>query len=239
MNFPVPQSYQIVTNPKLKNKLVAKDYYDDVIQNHLQAAKEKNLAARSNWTVHDFDAYIKTVVGNQVIQNEFYSGIQEIKGEKVFKRKQTKKTLIANISKELELPELAISYIYDDIVESDLLRTKKNEAKNFVNINVENSLNELELAIMNADGKDKADLIKAKTQLLKLYLESNDAVSKHGTTINNVTGQQTNMTQAQIQNNLLNGIDEQAAAQSLISQLVQKRKLAQRSQEEEEDIYDA
>lgn len=238
MNFPIPQSYQIVTNPKLKNKLVAKDYYDDVIQNHLQSAKEKNLAVRSNWTVNDFDAYIKAVVGNQVIQNEFYSGIQENdKGEKTVKRKQTKKTLIAAISKELELPELAISYIYDDIVESDLLRTKKNEAKNFVNINVENSLNELELAIMKAEGKDKADLIKAKTQLLKLYLESNDAISKQATTINNVTGQQTNMAQAQIQNNLINGIDEQAAAQSIVSQLIHKRRLAQQTQDE--DIYDA
>ena len=49
---------------------------------------------------------------------------------------------------------------------------KKNDAKHFVNINVENSLSELEIAIMDATGKDKAELIKAKTSLLKLYLES-------------------------------------------------------------------
>lgn len=235
-------NYQIITNTKQKNKLLAKDYYDDTLQNTFKVFVLENYEARQHCTVADYDIYVRNIVGKQIVNNEFYTGIQvNAKGENEFKRKFTKKTLIANISKELQLPELAISYVYDDLIESDLLRTKKNDAKHFVNINVENTLSEIELAIMNASGKDKADLIKAKTGLLKLYLESNDAIQKgNGTTINNVTGAQTNLNNPNIQNNQYNKLEAGGALNDAVREIIQRKKaIAAPVVEEDEDIYDA
>lgn len=244
MNSLIP-SYQIITNTKQKNKLLAKDYYEDTLKTNLNLFKSQNFEVREFFTVANYDIYIRNIVGKQIITNEFYTGLQITPdGKNEFKRKNTKKTLIANISRELQLPELAISYVYDDLIESDLLRTKKNDAKHFVNINLENSLSEIELAIMDAKGKDKAELIKAKTSLLKLYLESNDAMQKgSGTTINNVTGAQTNLNNSNIQNNQHNSIETGGALNDAIRAIVQKRKQLTASvsdiSDEEDDIYDA
>lgn len=234
-------NYQIITNTKQKNKLLAKDYYEDTLKNSLNNFRSENFEAREHYTLTEYDIYIRNIVGKQIINNEFYTGIQvNDKGKNEFKRKFTKKTLIAQISKELQLPELAISFVYDDLIESDLLRTKKNDAKHFVNINVENSLSELEIAIMDATGKDKAELIKAKTALLKLYLESNDAIQKGtGTTINNVTGAQTNLNNPNIQNNQYNKLETGEALNDAVRQLIQRKKAIAAPVQEDEDIYDA
>lgn len=226
MNLPIP-SYQIITNTKLKNRLLAKEYYEDTLNQCLPEIHAK-FPTKKHWGFTELDNYIKTKVGKQLIENEFYTGlIVDTDGKRVVKRKYTKKTLIANIAKELQIPELAISYIYDELVESDLLRTKKDEAKEFVNINVENALNEVDLSIMDAtDPKDKAALFKSKIELLKLYLESNDAIQKgNGTTINNVTGAQTNLNNPNIQqNNQLNQIQNQEALNDVVSQILEAKK---------------
>jgi hypothetical protein len=230
MNLPVPSNnLQIVTNTKQKNKLLAKDYYETTLEEYLPVVIQNNPIARKNWAVSDLDYYIKTAVGKQLIENEFHTGLvfDDNSKKQIVKRKYTKKTLISNLAKELKLPELAISYIYEDLSESDLLRTKKNDAKEFVNINVENALNEVDLSIMDSnDPKEKAALYKSKIELLKLYLESNDAIQKgQGTTINNVTGAQTNLSNAQIQNNQVNNkIEDQKALNDVVSQIIAAKK---------------
>ena len=220
------QAIQVITNTKVKNKLVAKDYYEDTLKS-LLPEMYKQYPSRKDWGLKELDGYIKANVGKQLIENEFYTGlIIDKEGKSHVKRKYTKKTLIANISKELKVPELALSYIYDELIESDLMRTKKEEVKEFVNINVENALNDVDISIMDAnDPKDKAALFKTKIEFLRLYLESNEAISKSkGTTINNVTGgSQTNLSNSKIQNNQTN-ITDAETLNDVCAEILERKK---------------
>lgn len=232
--------YQIVTNSKQRNKLGDRDhYYNYVIDACLEEFKSKNPTARKNWTKAEFDHYVRMYVGQKVIENEFHTGIEydSENAKHVLKRKITKKALVSTIAKQLELPEIAINFVYDDITESDCFRTRKEDAKQFVNTSIENSLNELELAVMDSSSKEKAALIKAKTELLRLYLESNDLVVKgQGMTINNVQGPQTNDNSFKQQ---INKIDSSQALHELVNKALELKKDSTRSLESSNDVYDA
>ena len=228
--------YQIVTNSKQRNKLGDRDhYYNNVIDSCLEEFKSKKPSTRKNWTKEDFDYYIKMYVGKKLVENEFHTGIEyDTKESKhVLKRKITKKALITSIAKELDLPEVAINFVYDDISDSDCFRTRKEDAKHYVNTSIENSLNELELAVMDSPIASKAGLIKAKTELLKLYLESNQVVQKgSGMTINNVqSSQSTDNSVTQV-----NKIESSQALQQLVTKALQS-KIQSQLDTRSNDIY--
>lgn len=229
--------YQIVTNSKQRNKLGDRDhYYNHIIDKCLEEFKSKNLVTRKNWVKEDFDYYIRMYVGKKLVENEFHTGIEyDSKNSKhILKRKITKKALVSSIAKELELPEIAINFVYDDISDSDCFRTRKEDAKHYVNTSIENSLNELELAVMDSPVTSKAALIKAKTELLKLYLESNQVVAKgQGMTINNVQSSQSTDNSV----NQINKIESSQALQELVSKALQLKNQTQPALNSSKDIY--
>jgi hypothetical protein len=117
------------------------------------------------------------------VNNEFR--VAEAVGGKSVKKKSDK-DLIASIALEHNIAIMAIKYIYDEIKGQLMLDSSKKDAKDFITAQIYSQIDEIDLAIMEAETeKSKIEYHKIKMQLRDQLAKIENLAEKQQ--VNNLT----------------------------------------------------
>lgn len=199
--------YEIVSNKKEAERLSAQDYYWSTLEVSLPKISGTLRAMGKEITADNYDSYLRRQVSNAVVANVFEAGETDPERGGRPRRQLAKKTLVAKLAKELDLPVLIINWVYNQVFEElNLNEEDKEDRKQFGLVKLENMLAELEYALSQPlTPDDQAKLTAQYKAIMELYLKVSGAMPKSETNNKIVMGNDNSTTikseKAQIQQN--------------------------------------